>query len=184
MHFNLLFMCSKMLCTDDPFQSLFLPMIGDPDFIEVTNVALSTYHKNSDLPNLFFYRTNYNSIHTRKGRRGIRREIKSGIGYPFIFHFHNLVEPLKELLHSNFQNVSVLGHRFGLLHFIYENRCGRGTKRVCFVSRLFDLSGFGCAFVWDYAGKGMCIDESNEDEFEILKMARSLADCPPSTGRE
>jgi hypothetical protein len=30
----------------------------------------------------------------------------------------------------------------------------------------------------------MCIDESNEDEFEILKMARSLADCPPSTGRE
>jgi hypothetical protein len=45
------------------------------------------------------------------------------------------------------------------------------------------LSGFGCAFVWDYAGKGMCIDESNEDEFEILKMARSLADCPPSTGR-
>jgi hypothetical protein len=34
-----------------------------------------------------------------KADEGIRCEIKSGIGFPFILHFHNLVEPLKEFLH-------------------------------------------------------------------------------------
>jgi hypothetical protein len=76
MHLNLLFMCSKILCTDDPFQSLFLLMIGDADFIEVTNVALSTYHKNSDPPNLFSDRITI-AFTTGKADEGVRREIRN-----------------------------------------------------------------------------------------------------------
>jgi hypothetical protein len=45
------------------------------------------------------------------------------------------------------------------------------------------LSQSGCAFVWDYSGKGTCIEESNEDEVDFLKIARFEVDCPLSGGK-
>jgi hypothetical protein len=40
------------------------------------------------------------------------------------------------------------------------------------------LSQVACVFVWNLAGKGMCIDEANEEEFSIGKLASHLGYCP------
>jgi hypothetical protein len=59
------------------------------------------------------------------------------------------------------------------------------AQKVCSTNRDCSscLSKSGCAFVWDYSGKGVCIDDSREDEVDFLKIARFEVDCPLSGGR-